>query len=321
MRAATTCGVGPWSRLVVTEVKTPKLGPEDLLVEVHASSVNPKDWKLNTNLSRLVPKIGPLRHFHVIGDDLSGVVVEKGSEVTGLDVGDEVYGMDMRLRTAAAAEYAVIAQKRVARKPKNLSFSEAAAVPLAALTALQSLHLGQVGPGTKLLVIGASGGVGTFAVQIAKALGAEVTGVCSHRNVALVEELGADQVIDYTKGDYLSQEMDFDVIFDATSYESLQSAASLLKDGGVFITTGGHGPAYARLMLANLPFRSRKDGKKFKNMFVESHTRDLDTLRQLIEEGRVKPVIDSQYPLEEIQKAYERSKTGRARGKIVVNVR
>ena len=315
MRAATTSGFGPGSSLVVGETSKPRPGPHDVLVEVHASSVNPKDWKLNKPLTSFTPNIGKLRPF-IIGDDLSGVVVAKGAQVSGFEVGDEVYGMDMRLRTAACAEFARIAAKRVSKKPANLSHKEAAAVPLAALTALQAFRLADLGAGKRALIIGASGGVGTFAVQIAKALGAEVTGVCSTRNIELVKSLGADAVIDYTAGDYRTKSDNFDMVFDVTAYETPHSCRTLLKKSGTFVTTSGHAGA----MLGNLRARLTPGAPKSTSIWVESYTRDLDTLREMIESGKVKPILDSEYPLEEINAAYERSKSGRARGKIVIRI-
>lgn len=316
MRAATTSGFGPNSRLVVGETERPVPGPHDVLVQVHVSSVNPKDWKLNKPIASFVPDVAGLRPF-IIGDDLSGVVVERGAEVTEFEVGDEVYGMDMRLRTAACAEFAKIATRRIARKPANLSHTEAGVAPLAALTALQGLRKGDLQPGGHVLVIGASGGVGTYAVQIAKALGARVTGVCSTRNLELVNSLGADAVIDYTAGDYRTREEDFDIVFDVTSYESPRSCRKLMKKEGAFISTGGHAGAVLGVLRARLT----PGGPKAALIRVESHTRDLDTLRGMFESGRLRSVIDSAYPLSEIDAAYARSRTGHARGKIAIVVR
>ena len=259
MKAATTRGFGSNTRLIVAEADKPSPGPNDVLIEVYASSVNPKDWKLNTNISSMIPKVGPFAGTHIIGDDLSGVVVEVGSEVSNFEVGDEVYGMDMRLRTAACAQYAVIAQQRIGKKPQNISFTEAATVPLAALTALQAFQLGEVKKGTRLLIIGASGGVGTFAVQIGKAMGAEVVGVCSGKNAELVKQLGADSVIDYTQGDFTKGEDSFDVVFDATAFESLSSCTSLMKDDGVFISTAGHGKALFNAYRPHFGYKQQKD--------------------------------------------------------------
>ncbi len=317
MKAASTRGLAPKPKLHIRDTKKPSPGSNDVLVEVHASSVNPKDWKLNTNISAMLPKIGTLADINLIGDDLSGVVVEVGKNVSQFKVGDEVYGMDMRLRTAACAEYAVISQKRIAHKPKNISFYQAASVPLAALTALQAFFLGGLQQGSQLLVIGASGGVGTFAVQIAKAMGATVTGVCSSRNIELVKSLGADRVIDYTKEDFKQSTLEFDIIFDATAYESLSSCSSLLDSEGIFISTAGHGKAIFNTYRPYL-FQGKKEAKA---VWVESYTKDLNTLKELIESDLVKPIIDSEHSLENINDAYERSRSGRSQGKVVITVK
>ena len=317
MKAASTRGFGKSISITTTETKKPSLGPNDVLVEVYASSVNPKDWKLNTNLSSLIPKVGSLAKLHILGDDLAGIIVDKGKNVTGFKPGDHVYGMDMRLRTNACAEYARIASKRIAHKPANISFNEAAATPLAALTALQAFQIGKLGPSSELLIIGASGGVGTFAVQIAKALGAHTVAVCSHRNIDLVTQLGADEVIDYTREDFKKSDKKFDVIFDATAFESLDSCRTLLKNEGIFITTSGHGAAIFNAYKPRLPFSKQKTT----SVWVESHTRDLETIKNLIEAGKVKPIIDSVFPLSETDAAYKKSKGGRAKGKIVIEIK
>lgn len=317
MKAATTQGFGPYSSLVIKDVNKPKVGPTDVLVEVYASSINPKDWKLNQKLSSVIPPIFDLKNTHIIGDDLAGIVVDKGEQVTDFNIGDEVYGMDMNLRTAACAEYAKISQHCIAHKPASLTFNEAASVPLAALTALQAFYIGDLAEGSRLLIIGASGGVGTFAVQIANAMGAKVTGVCSGKNAELVTRLGAAEVIDYTTQNYLNEENDFDMIFDATAFEGLASCSSLLKDDGVFVTTVGHGKAFFDLFKAQLS----RGKQKAKSVFVQSRTKDLETLTRFIDDGKVKPVLDSEYPLAKIDDAFARSKTGRARGKIVIDIK
>jgi NADPH:quinone reductase-like Zn-dependent oxidoreductase len=314
MKAATVKGFGSTARVVVAERKKPKPGKRDVLVKVYCSSVNPKDWKLNKAMSALVPDVG-IRPF-IIGDDLSGVVVETGSEVTEFEVGDEVYGMDMRLRTNACAEYAVIAPRRIARKPANLSHVEAGVAPLAALTALQGFKEANLESGQRILIIGASGGVGTYAVQIAKAWGAEVTAVCSYRNVELVKSLGADQVIDYTTEDFTKRDDDFDVIFDATSYESAKTCASLMKEGGVFVTTFGQSRGFYSAILSRLlPVKH-----KTRSVTVESYTDHLNELTALFEQGKLKTVIDSEFAFEDIDEAYRRSMSGRARGKIAIRI-
>ena len=312
MKAATVKGFGSTAKVVVAENKKPKPGKHDVLVKVYCSSVNPKDWKLNKVMTSLVPDVG-IRPF-IIGDDLSGMVVETGSEVTEFEVGDEVYGMDMRLRTNACAEYAKIATKRIAKKPRNISHVEAGVSPLAALTALQGFKTANLKSGQRILIIGASGGVGTYAVQIAKAWGAEVTAVCSYRNVDLVKSLGADQIIDYTKEDFTKNEDSFDVIFDATSYESAKTCASLMKEGGVFVTTFGQSKGfYSAIISKLLPVKH-----KTKSVTVESYTDHLNELTEMFEKGKLKTILDSEVSFENIDKAYQRSISGMAKGKIAI---
>lgn len=314
MKAATVKGYGSTAKVVVKEKKRPSPGKHDVLVEVHCSSVNPKDWKLNKAITALIPDVG-IRPF-IIGDDLSGVVVEKGSEVTEFDVGDEVYGMDMRLRTSACAGYASIATRRIARKPANISHLEAGVAPLAALTALQGFKVAGLERGQRILIIGASGGVGTYAVQIAKALGAEVTAVCSYRNIDLVKSLGADHVIDYTENNFTNNEDSFDVIFDATSYESAKTCASLMKQGGLFVTTFGQSKGFSSAIISRLfPVQHRTLA-----VTVESNTDDLNELTELFEKRVLKTVLDSEFSFGDIDEAYQRSMTGRAKGKIAIKV-
>ena len=314
MKAATVEGFGSTAKVVVGETDKPKPDKHDVLVKVFCSSVNPKDWKLNQKITSLVPDVG-IRPF-IMGDDLSGVVVETGSEVTEFEVGDEVYGMDMRHRTSACAEYAKISTRRIATKPGNLSHVEAGVAPLAALTALQGFKVAKLEKGQKILIIGASGGVGTYAVQIAKAWGAEVTAVCSDRNVDLVKSLGADTVIDYTKGDFTQAKDNFDVIFDATSYESAKTCASLLKEGGAFVTTFGQSRGLVSAILSRLfPVKH-----KTQSVTVESYTDDLNELTELFENGKLTTILDSEVSFEDIDEAYQRSKSGRAQGKIAIRI-
>ncbi len=313
MQAITTCGWGFRPRLCVTERPAPEPGPNDVLVQVHASSVNPKDVKLNYQLARVLTPVGVRYTPPLFGDDLSGTVVFCGENVSDFVAGDAVYGMDMRLRTAALAEQAVIDQRRVAKIPASLDFASAASMPLAALTALQGLRRGQAGAGAEVLIIGASGGVGTFAVQLARHLACRVTAVCSGRNTDLVRGLGADRIIDYTKEDYRKQAGSFDLVFDVTSYETPGSIASLRKPKGWFISTGGHGAAILQTFLSR--------DKRARLIKVESWREDLEELARLVDDGHLQPVIDSQFPLVESEAAYQRSRSGRARGKVVINVR
>ncbi len=313
MHAITTTGWGIHPRLCLTERPEPVPGPDDVLVEVHAASVNPKDLKLNYQMARLLTPWGTRVLRPLFGDDLAGVVVACGAHVYDFKPGDAIYGMDMRLRTASLAERAVIDQRRVALKPATLDFARAAAMPLAALTALQGLRRGQAKAGARVLIIGASGGVGTFAVQLAKEMGCVVAGVCSGRNEALVRELGATEVIDYTQGDYRQGSAQFDLIFDVTSYETPATTANLRKPGGWFISTGGHGRAILQTFLSG--------DSRVSLIRVESWRKDLEELAALVDAGRLRPVIDSEFSLEDADSAYERSRSGRARGKIVITVR
>lgn len=312
MKAIMPRGLGGAMRLAIVERAMPKPGPDDALVKVRAASVNPKDWKLNRTLAMLTTPAGARFIPPLFGDDLAGEVVKVGANVGGFEPGAHVYGMDMRLRTASLAEYAVISRKRIALMPANASFTEAAAVPLAGQTALQGLRKGHAGPGSSVLIIGGSGGVGTYAVQMAKTMGCYVTAVCSSRNIQLVQELGADKVIDYTAGDYRQSAGSFDLVFDVTSFETPSSCAALRKEGGYFISTMGHRRGLAATLLSRDP--------KAAIITVESYTRDLETIAGWMEQGQVHSVIDSHYALADAQRAYEHSRTGRARGKIISDV-
>ena len=315
MKSVTVKGWGLSPVLAVTDYPAPTLrSAHDVRVAVHAASVNPKDWKLNYNLARGATPVFARRVSPLFGDDLAGVVIETGSAVRNFSVGDEVYGMDMRLRTASLAEETLIDQRRIALKPPALSFQQAASMPLAALTALQGLRKGKAASGKTVLIIGASGGVGTFAVQIAKIMGLHVTAVCSGRNRDLVTELGADAVIDYTQGDYRQSAGPFDLVFDVTSYESPLTCKALIADGGWFITTGGD----ARSMLVTPLYRVF--GIHCDKVVVESWRDDLNTLSAMVDSGRLTPVIDSVFPLADSQGAYDRSRSGRCRGKVVIAV-
>lgn len=315
MKAIATAGWGPKTILTVTETAAPsKLGADDVLVEVRAASVNPKDWKLNYHLAMVATPLLTKRLPPLFGDDLAGVVVDRGAQVSDLQIGDEVYGMDMRLRTASLAERAVINQQRVAKKPTNLSFNEAASLPLAALTALQGLRKGGASAGKSVLIIGASGGVGSLAVQIACHMGMHVTGVCSTRNLDFVRELGAESVIDYTQGDYRKTAGEFDIVYDVTSYETPLTCKALLGRSGHFISTGGQGVSMVATPLYRLL------GKKADSVVVESYRDDLNYLTDLVETGVLKPIIDSIYALADSDAAYQRNRSGRCRGKVVIEV-
>jgi NADPH:quinone reductase-like Zn-dependent oxidoreductase len=305
--------------LIETEEPVPSEG--QVLVEVRAASVNPLDWhgvrgapfvaRLSDGLRR--PKDPRL------GADIAGNVVATGNGVTEFREGDEVFG------TCAGgfAEYAVARVVRLVRKPVNRSFEEAAAVPVAAITALQGLrNKGKIKPDMRVLVNGASGGVGTFAIQVAKFYGTEVTGVCSSRNLELVRSIGADHVVDYTKEDFTRSSQKYDLIFDAVGNRSVGDYKRALKPGGQCVIAGFTG--LSRMLNHGVlgPLLSLSGSRKVGLMGLAKVTKeDLVTLRDLLEGGKLTPVIDRRYPLEETAKAIAYLEQGHARGKVVITMR
>ena len=313
MKAITTEGWGLKPKLVLGDLRSPMPGPDDVLIGVHAASVNPKDWKLNLTGSALATPLFRGLLPPLFGDDLAGEVIATGSNVKDFAIGDKVFGMDMKPRTASLAEQAIISQRCIAHMPEGLSYADAAAMPLAALTALQGLRIGKAEAGSNVLIIGASGGVGSYAIQIAKALGASVTAVCSGRNIELVTSLGADTVIDYTLGDFRQTSGSFDLVFDVASYETPGSCATLMGDHGHFVSTFGQ---MGGLVSTLIPI-----GKRVHKVVVDANRKDMETLATMFTKGELKSVIDSQFSLADSQAAYERSQSGRARGKIVILVK
>lgn len=312
MKAVVIRRYGPAEVLQYEDVEPPKIKPNQLLVKVRASSVNPIDWKIRQGMLSLItgntfPKI--------LGFDLAGDVVEVGSQVTRFKPGDAIYG-STGLPGGAYAEYAAIAENLVALKPSNLSYEEAAAVPGGALTALQALRdQGHIKSGQAVLINGAAGGVGSFAVQIAKALGAEVTGVCSTKNVDLVKSLNADIVIDYTQQDFTKGNVQYDIIFDAVGKRSLSQCKRVLKANGIYISTlPTPESVFESLITAFLP------GQKSKLVLENPNTQDLAYLKDLIEAGKIRVVIDRTYPLQELAAAHAYSETERASGKIAIAI-
>jgi NADPH:quinone reductase-like Zn-dependent oxidoreductase len=313
--------------LRLEEIEKPVPNDDQVLVRVRAASVNPLDWHYirgSPYFMRMVAA-GLLKPKEIrLGVDYAGTVESVGRNVTQFKPGDEVFGG----RTGAFAEYvSVLANRAVVLKPANLTFEQAASVPIAAITALQALRdKGKLQPGQKLLINGASGGVGTFAVQIAKSFGADVTGVCSTRNVEMVRSIGADQVIDYTKEDVTKSEQRYDLILDNVGNRSLLEWSRVLKPTGIFVTVGGGGPNDGRwigsflvrpikaLMLS--PFVSQK----FVMLLAQLNKEDLTILGELMQAGKVKPVIDRRYSLGEVPEAIRYLEKGHARGKVVITL-
>jgi NADPH:quinone reductase-like Zn-dependent oxidoreductase len=315
--------------LVLEEVERPVLGDHDVLVHVRAASVNALDAHNMRGLPYLVRmQAGPVRpRPYGLGADLAGVVQAVGGRVMRFAPGDEVFGgrgTKLGAGSAGFAEYARFPEDGMLHaKPAGLTFEQAAAVPVAGWTALQAVRdKGQVQPGQTVLVNGAAGGVGTFAVQIAKAFGAEVTGICSTRNVELVQSLGADHVVDYTREDFTAAERTYDVVIDAVANRTLAETRRAVAPGGVLVGVGAPpdmgrwiGPLRRPLAMA---FRSAVGKQRLVPFLAKERPEDLAALRELVEDGKVKPVIDRTYPLSEVAEAFRYFEQGHTRGKIVI---
>jgi NADPH:quinone reductase-like Zn-dependent oxidoreductase len=309
--------------LELQDIDKPVVADEHVLVRVRAASVNPADWHFMRGEPYLMrPQSGlrkPKKNF--VGHDIAGQVEAVGKDVTGFRPGDEVFA---DVGAGGFAEYASVSEGVLVLKPANLTFEQAAAVPLAGLTALQGLRdAGQIRPGQKVLIIGASGGVGTFAVQIAKSFGAEVTAVCSTRNMELVRSLGADAVIDYTQGDFTQSGQKFDLIFQLAGTSSPSHCRQALTSKGTLVLSSGEsdgrwiGPVDRLVKAAVLsPFVSQKLG----SFLAKPNKDDLQFLKELIEAGKLMPVIDRTYPLSEVPEAIRYLEEGHARGKVVIAV-
>src|SRR2546421_803772 len=299
-----------------------KLAPKDgqILVKIYAASANPLDWHLMRASPFLARLAGGLRKPKDprLGADFAGRVEAVGANVAQFQPGDEVFGAS----TGAFAEYICVAEREVALKPANLSFEQAAAVPVAATTALQGLlDTGQIHSGLRVLVNGASGGVGTFAVQIAKAFGAEVTGVCSSHNLDMVRSIGADHVIDYTREDFTRHGQHYDLIYDAVGNRSVSAYRRALNPGGTGAVAGFTSlPRLFEHMLLG-PLRSKFGSKKVGLMgTAQIKQKDLMDLKALVEDGKVTPVIDRRYSLRETAEAIRYLEAKHARGKVVITV-
>ena len=316
----------PGDVLRLQDIDEPLVEDDAVLVRVRATSVNPADWHLirgNPYIARLQFGLRKPKDA-VAGCDVAGQVEAVGRDVSRFRPGDEVFGSPFGRGLGTFAERVCISEDRVAVKPANLSFDQAAAVPLAALTALQGLRdHGSVKPGHRVLIIGASGGVGTFAVQIAKCLDAEVTGVCSTRNVDMVRSIGADRVIDYSREDVIQGGLRYDVIFQIAGTLSPSDCRRALTARGTLVGISGDsdgnwiGPVGRTIKaLALSPFV----GQKLTSFLLKPNAEDLQYLASLIEDGRVTPVIDRTYVLSEVPEALGYLEAGRARGKVVITV-
>ena len=322
MQAMVQDDYGSGEVMHLRQISKPEIADDAVLVRVRAAGVNPADWAIMSGLPYIARPIYGLRRpkNSVRGTDVAGTVEAVGSSVTRFKVGDDVFGWC----TGSYAEYAAASEDALAAKPANISFEQAAAVPMAAMVALQALRdHGHVRAGQTVLINGASGGIGTFAVQIAKALGAEVTGVCSTRNIDLVRSIGADHVIDYTREDFTQDDRRYDFILDNVANHSLSELRGALTPTGSLVPNGGNfqnrwfaggGRVLSSHVLA------RVAGQPIHPFLLSQTQADLIALKDLIEAGKVTPVIDRAYPLRETAQAIDHVGLGHARGKVAITI-
>jgi len=322
MKAIMNCEYGV-DNLQLRELEKPTPNDNEVLVRVRAASINPVDGHMMRGSWLMRPMSGMRKPKNTrFGTDFSGVVEAIGKNVTDFKPGDEVFGA----KNGAVAEYVCVkAERAIVMKPNNVTFEQAGSVAVAGLTALQGLRdKGRIQAGQKVLVNGASGGVGTFAVQIAKAFGAEVSGVCSTRNVDLVKSIGADHVIDYTKEDFTKTDQRYDMIYDLVGNHSFSERRNILKSNGICVLAGVGGaglhPGMWGRVLGNFAtvFRSKFTSQKFVFYIATLTKDDLNVLRDLMQSGKVSPVIDRTYKISETQAAVRYLEEGHARGKVVI---
>jgi NADPH:quinone reductase-like Zn-dependent oxidoreductase len=323
MKAIVYTKYGSPDVLELKEVENPTPKDNEVLIKVHAASVNAYDWHLlsaDIFLVRLYAGLLKPKNT-MLGADMAGRIEAVGRDVKQFRPGDEVFGDIAGNSGGSFAEYVSVPEGALALKPANLSFEEAAAVPMAAVTALQGLRdEGQIQAGQKVLINGASGGVGTFAVQIAKSFGAEVTAVCSTRNSDQARSLGADHVIDYTKEDFTQRGQQYDLILAANGYHPLSAYQRALTPKGIYVMAGGTMAQIFQAMLLG-SWMSKSGGKKMGGVSAKHNQNDLVFIKELIEAGKVVPVIDKRYSLSEAADALRYLGEGHARGKVVIIVK
>jgi NADPH:quinone reductase-like Zn-dependent oxidoreductase len=311
-------GYGSPDVLKCEEIEKPTPKDNEVLIKVRAASANPMDWHLMRGTPYFVRIMAGLRKPKIarLGVDVSGQVEAVGRNVTQFKPGDEVFGVCR----GAFAEYVCAIENKLALKPANITFEDAAAAPVAAISALQGLRdKGRIQPGQKVLVDGASGGVGTFAVQIAKSFGAEVTAVCSTRNVDTARSIGADHVIDYKREDFTQSGQRYDLILAANAYHSIFDYRRALSQDGIYVMAGGGMAQVFQAMLLG-PLLSLIGSKKMCFFIAKLNQKDLVFLSELLEAGKVVPVIDRRYPLCDVAEAIRYLEQGHAQGKVVITV-
>jgi NADPH:quinone reductase-like Zn-dependent oxidoreductase len=323
MKAIVCTQYGPPDALQFKEVAKPSPAANELLIKICAASANPLDWRIMRGDPFFVRLAFGLRKpkIEVLGSDFAGRVEAVGKDVTQFQPGDEVFGAK-GFAGGAFAEYVCAREEELAAKPANVSFEAAAAVPVAAITALLGLRdKGGIKPGQKVLVDGASGGVGTFAIQIAKSFGAEVTAVCSTKKMDTARSIGADHVLDYTQENFTQNGQQYDLILAANARHSIFAYRRALSPDGICVKAGGEPTlqgAFEDLLLA--PILSRIGRKKTCGFFAKGNKKDLLVLQELLESGKIVPVIDRRYPLSETAEALRYLEEGHAQGKVIITV-
>ena len=319
--------------LKLADMPIPTVGENDVLAEIHAASINPVDFKIRDG------KVRMLKKYHmplILGNDFSGVIKQVGSKVKKFKVGDEIYGRAAKSRIGTFAEYIAIDESAIALKPQNLSFVEAASIPLVGLTSYQALHdILQVTAGQKMFIPAGAGGVGTFAIQLAKAMNAYVVTTASEAGFELVKSLGADQIIDYKTEQFDETLYNYDGVFDTIGGETLEKAFKIVKSGGQIVSIAGlpnarFGKEYGSGFLKTNLFRiathkitklEKQCNVRYAYLFMKPSGEQLKIITQLIESEKIIPVIDREYSFEEAQKAIEYSESGRAKGKVVLRIK
>ena len=317
----------------MAEVPTPEINEYEVLAEIHAASINPIDFKIRDGKVKMLLKYEmPL----ILGNDFAGVITKVGSKVNRFKVGDEIYARPRKNKIGTFAEYIAIHEDDIALKPKNLSFEEAASIPLVGLTSYQALHdIMQLQKGQKILIHAGSGGVGTFAIQLAKIMGAIVTTTASEAGANLVTSLGADEIINYKTEKFEDILKNYDAVFDTIGDATLEKSFNIIKRGGNIVSVSGmpnarfgkeFGSGFFKTLLFSLASKKltaleKKHNAQYSFLFMKPSGDQLRTIANYIEAGKIKPVIDRVFPFEDAQKAMEYSEAGRAKGKIIVKIK
>ncbi len=296
------------------EIPQPEIKEDEVLVEVHAASVNPVDWKQRKGNHKLFLKA---RFPIVPGYDISGRIIKCGPNITNFSIGDQVYCRLTKRFGGAFAEYAAARESTVSLKPENMDHIHAAAIPMAGQTALQALRdKGRIEPGQKILILGAAGGVGHYALQLSKIFGAETTAVCSSRHEKLLALLKPDHYIDYREEDYLKGEIRYDIILDAAGVKTFLSCKDILKPGGIYITLLPRPKLLVHKIIALFT-----KGKKVRSLLQKSLGSDLEVLKKMVEEEKLISVIDSIHPLDKVSEAHRRAEAYSTEGKIIIKIK